>query len=533
MKKDRKEERKSEFWQEKEKDIIIREGGKMNIIESCVDRHAYDSEWQNKTAFVFEDENKLHEKFTYLQLEKEINKYSNLFVSLGIKKGSRVFIFLPKIKEMYFSILAAIKLGAIAAPLFEAFQQEGLELRLERGEANLLVTNLELSKRLKNKIKGMKLLIIDSNEFREEIKKQSDEFKTKLVDKKDTALMIFTSSTAGTPVAGIEIPHYALVQQHFTGKLVLKLEKEDKYFCTAHPGWVTGSIYGIVSPLSIGCSIYIYQGHFEAKKWLEFLKENKISVIYTAPTALRLLKNDITKKDFEYIKNICSVGEHLEESVFDFYSKLGVKIRDTYWQTETGAMVIASYEDKIVSGSMGKAIPGLNVKIIDKTIHIEKPWPAMMTGIYKHEKMYHDYFSGKWFKTNDIAEEKNGNFYFIGRKDDIIKTSGERVSPLEIENILMKHKAVREVGVIGKGDEMKGQIIKAFIVLNSTYENLNEEDKEKLKQELSFFVKQNYAGHSYPKEIDFVKDLPKTNSGKIIRMKLRASEEAKQKLEKD
>jgi acetyl-CoA synthetase len=513
------------FWQEKEKDIIIHEGGKMNIIESCVDRHALQN--PDSTAFVFEDEKGLHERFSYMQVEKEISKYANFLMKIGMKKGSRIFIFLPKIKEAYFSILAAIKLGAVSAPLFEAFQQEGLELRLERGEANLLITNKELGQRLKNKIKGMKILIVDSDEFKEELKKQKEEFETKLVDKKDTALMIFTSSTAGTPVAGIEIPHYALVQQHYTAKLVLKLEKEDRYFCTAHPGWVTGSVYGIVAPLSIGSSIYIYQGHFEAKKWIDFLKENKISVIYTAPTALRLLKNDIKKKDFESVKNICSVGEHLEESVFDFYLSIGEKIRDTYWQTETGAIIIAAYEDKIISGSMGKAIPGINIKIIDKTIHIERPWPSMMAGIYKHEKMYKDYFFGKWFKTNDMAEEKKGNFYFIGRKDDIIKTSGERVSPLEIENILMKHKAVREVGVIGKGDEIKGQIIKAFIVLNSTYENLNEQEREKLKEELSLFVKQNYAGHSYPKEIDFVSELPKTNSGKIIRMKLREMEEKK------
>jgi len=524
-----KKPKQTNFWEEQEKEIVIHEKGKMNIIESCVDRHASDNEMKDKPALIFEDENGLHERFSYLQLQKEVNKYANLLVSLGVKKCSRIFIFLPKIKEMYFSVLAAIKIGAIASPLFEAFQSEGLELRLTRGEANLLITNKELGERLKNKIKGMKLLVVNSDEFKEEIKKQKEEFETKLVDKQETALMIFTSSTAGTPVAGIEIPHYALVQQHYTGKLVLKLDKNERYWCTAHPGWVTGSVYGILSPLSIGSSIYVYQGHFDSKKWIDFIKENKISVIYTAPTALRLLKNDIKKKDFESVKNICSVGEHLEESVFEFYSNLGIKIRDTYWQTETGAIVIAAYEDKIISGSMGKAIPGLNIKIINKTIHIEKPWPGMMTGIYKHEKMYREYFSGKWFKTNDMAEEKSGRFYFIGRKDDIIKTSGERVSPLEIENILMKHKAVREVGVIGKGDELKGQIIKAFIVLNSAYESTGDEEKNKLKEELSLFVKQNYAGHAYPKEIEFVHELPKTNSGKIIRMKLREMEEKETK----
>jgi len=331
--------------------------------------------------------------------------------------------------------------------------------------------------------------------------------------------MIFTSSTAGTPVAGIEISHYALVQQYFTAEFALGLNKDSNYWCTAHPGWVTGSIYGIIAPLSIGCSIFILEQHFDAKKWIEFANNNKINILYTAPTALRLLKPVIKKQDLKFVEKINSVGEALTKATFDFYNDLGIKITDTYWQTETGAIVIANTEHKYAS--MGKPIPGITAEIKDNAIALKPDFPSLMTGIYKHPKMFDSYFKDNWFKTNDNATLENGYFFFIGRGDDIIKTSGERVSPIEIESILMKHKSVHEAAVIGVPDKIKGSILKAFIVLNSNIKQTKE-----LKEELSMFVKENYAGHSYPKQIQFIESLPKTNSGKIIRMELRNLEKS-------
>ena len=505
----------SEVWKKAEKNIVIH-GNEMNVIESCLDRHAFKT--PDKLAFVFENEKEKIKTYTYKQLADEVNKFANLLTSLKIKKQSRVFIFLPKIPELYISFLGTIKSGCIASPLFEAFQADGLELRLKRGEANILVTTSELLKRLKHKIKGMKFLIVDSKEYRVALAKQSSSFKAVLMKKQDTMLMLFTSSTAGTPVAGIQIPHQALIQQDYTARLALDLKKEDRYFCTAHPGWVTGSVYGILAPLSIGSASYVYQGHFDAKKWLAFLKRNKISVLYTAPTALRMLRPEIRKSDLKYLRNLCSVGEALTQAVFDFYSTLKVEINDTYWQTETGAIVIASWPGlKKKPSSIGKEIPGIQAEIKNKTISLKAGWPSMMTGIYKHKPMYKNYFKQGWFTTNDEArKDKDGYFFFIGRKDDIIKTAGERVSPIELESILMKHKAVKEAAVVGVPDEIKGSIIKAFIVLNKGFP-----ESDKLKEELSLFVKQNYAGHSYPRAISFAPFLPKTNSGKIIRRKLR------------
>jgi acetyl-CoA synthetase len=306
-----------------------------------------------------------------------------------------------------------------------------------------------------------------------------------------------------------------LIQQHYTAELCLELNKDSKYWCTAHPAWVTGAVYGIIAPLSIGCTTYVLQNHFNEEQWKKYLIKNKITNLYTAPTALKLLKNNLKKSDLKNLKNLSSVGEALPQTLYNEYKKLGIKITNTYWQTETGAIVISNYENK--NKLFGKEIPGIIAKIKKSSIALKPNFPGLMTGIYKHEKMFKSYFKLGWFRTNDQAiKDKNGYFHFIGRKDDIIKTSGERVSPLEIEDILLKHKAVKETGVIGIPDKIKGSIIKAFIVLNKGFL-----PSDSLKQELSQYVKQNYAGHSYPKEIQFLKELPKTNSGKIIRMELK------------
>lgn len=517
------------IWKEAEKNIVIHQKG-MNVIESCIDRHAL--RIPEKKAFVFENDLGERISYSYKELEEETSRFANLITNFGVKKKSRVFMFLPKIPEMYIAILGTIKAGSIAAPLFEAFQSEGAMLRLERGEANVLVTNKELLSRIpsdvKQKIPSLKqIIVVDSLEYRREIERQSVKFKTVMMGKGNTALMIFTSSTAGTPVAGVEISHYGIVQQDATARLVLRLKAEDNYWCTAHPGWVTGSVYGILAPLSVGCTVYILEGHFDSNKWIRFMKRNYISVIYTAPTALRMLQPDLRKEDVAGIRNICSVGEALPEAVFDYYLKnLGMEINNTYWQTETGAMVIANYgEMERKPGSLGKPIPGITAKIEGEMIVLKKGWPAMMTGIYKHNKMYKDYFSGDWFKTNDRARiDSEGYVFFEGRKDEIIKTSGERVSPLEIENVLLQHKAVREVAVIGIPDSMKGEVIKAFVVLNSGFR-----ESDELKEELKMFVKQGYAGHAYPKEIEFLDSLPKNNAGKIVRMELREREIRKKK----
>lgn len=499
-------------WKELEKEIVMR-GEKLNLVENIDKIAKYEGD---KLALSFEDDSGVRE-LSYSELLKGANKFANYLDKLGVKKQSRVFIFLPKCPEMYISIIGTIKQGSIAAPLFEAFQTDGLELRLDRGESQVLITNKELLERLKNKKLAGKIIIIE-NDWKK-IEKEKEDYSAYLLNKQDTSMMIFTSSTAGTPVAGIMIPHYGIIQQVYTGRVVLELNENSRYWCTAHPGWVTGSIYGVLVPFCIGASVYVLEGRFSSK-WIEFMKKNRIEVVYTAPTVLRLMKPEIKKEDLTYLKNVCSVGEALHRETFDFYKKLGVRINDTYWQTETGAIVIANYGKFKKDGALGAGV-GVNISVKDGEIVIEKPFPAMMTSIYKHEAMYKTYFKDNLFLCHDLATFKDGFFYFEGRKDDIIKTRGERVSPLEIESAVMKHKDVKEAAVIGIPDEELGAKIKAFVVLKDEVKA-----SEEKKQEIMMFVKNNYAGHAYPKIIEFIDKLPKTNSGKIIRAKLRELEKA-------
>ncbi|MEM4181657.1 MAG: AMP-binding protein [Candidatus Pacearchaeota archaeon] len=490
-------------WKKLQREYFLEGKNFVDLIEEFAEKNP------STLALHFEYENGNIVEFSYKEFVEKINQYANFFYSEDIRKSSRVAIFLPKCQEFYFFIFALIKIGAIPMPLFEAFQKEGLTLRLKKGDVNFLITNKELSQRYE-KVKSVKKVFLV-----EELKKVSSNKKAKKHNpkEKDVCLMLFTSSTAGTPVAGIMLPYKGAVQWIYSAKEVLGLEKGKKYFCSAHPGWVTGSIYGVIAPFLVGASVYSLDGRFNDERWLDFLKRNKITNVYSAPTVFRLLKDKIKKGDLNFLERVCSVGEALPKSLVEQYLSLGIKIIDTYWQTEIGSIVIANIPFKL--GALGKAV-GVNISLKKGEIVLKKPWPSMMVGIYKHEKMYKSYFSGNFFHTKDLAKKDgDGYFYFEGRKDDIIKTSGERVSPLEIENILMKFKGIKECAVVGIPDKERGAILKAFVVLND-----KSQASEKLKEEISLFVKNNYAGHSYPKIIEFIDELPKGNSGKILRKKL-------------
>lgn len=487
---------------------------KFNVIQ-IIEKRAIEN--PNSIALHFQKEIGTIEKYSYGQLIEKINKYANLFKKNKLMKGERVAFFLPKCPEIYFGMLAVIKLGAIAMPLFEAFQPEGLELRLKRGDVNFLVTDKELFKRYKKTKKPKtlrKVFIIDSMEFRKNITQESSICETVLLDKKESCYMIFTSSTAGTPVAGIMLPHRGAVQWIYTSREVLGISSEKRYFCSAHPAWVTGAIYGVLTPFLVGATVFSIQGRFDVGVWKKFILKNKIENIYTAPTVLRLLRGNLSKKDSKNINRICSVGEALPWNLVEYYKKIGVKVIDSYWQTEIGAIVIANIPLK--KGSIGRTF-GVEAFVKKKEILIKTPWPSMMTGIWKHEKMFKSYFFKDNFLAHDLAkQDKEGYFYFEGRKDDIIKTSGERISPLEIENVLIKHPIVRECAIIGVPDKERGSVLKAIIVPRKKILDI-----EISKKELSDFVKENYAGHAYPKIIEFVNELPKGNSGKILRNKLK------------
>lgn len=533
-------------WKDVYQELDWFPGGKINAAYNAIDRHLK-SNRKNKVAMYWEDESGDIKEYTFWQMSELTNRFANVLKKHGIEKGDRVFIFLPRIPELYISFLGILKTGAIAGTLFQAFGTEGLKDRLENSEAKIVITTSELKKRLdkvrKNLPKLKKIILVDSPakkpeeiDYQKEMTKASSKFEIVQMQPDDYAFMLYTSGTTGKP-KGVVHKHLAILQEHMTAKWVLDMHDEDIYWCTADPGWVTGIAYQILGSWSNGVSSLIYAGRFDATKWYEILQKYQVTIWYTAPTAIRMLTKageKLAKKyDVTNLRYLASVGEPLNPEAIRWGLKiLGLPFHDNYWQTETGGICIANYPVMDIKlGSMGKPIPGVKAAVIDNkgkklpankegNLALKPGWPSMMKTIWKRPAKYKSYFEHGWYITGDKAwKDKDGYFWFIGRADDVIKTSGERVGPFEVESALVEHPAIVEAGVIGKPDVERGEIIKAFVILKA-----GQEAKESLKKEIQQFVKKNLAGHAYPREIDFVKTLPKTRSGKIMRRVLKAKE---------
>jgi acetyl-CoA synthetase len=533
-------------WDDVKKEIDFFEGGKLNAAYNAVDRHV--KTWRkNKVALYWEGDND-SKKFTFTELSVLSNKFANVLKELGVKKGDRVFILLPRIPPLYISFLGILKTGAIAGTMFSAFGPSGIKDRLQDSEAKVLITDTELKKRvdeIRFELPSLETIILVGDNvqtekgvvsYDEEMRKASRNFEIEKMDPEDYSFMLYTSGTTGKS-KGIVHAHYAIIQQHITAKWVLDIHEEDVMWCTADPGWVTGISYGILGSWSNGASSVVYEGRFDPAKWYSILEKYQVSIWYSAPTAIRMLMaagNDLPKKyDLSSLRYLCSVGEPLNpEAVKWSIEVLGLPFHDNYWQTETGGILVANYPSMpIKPGSMGRPIPGIKVAIVDDNgnelpvgkegnLAIEPGWPSMMREIWKNPEKYKSYFKGKWYITGDRAHiDKDGYVWFVGRADDVIKTAGERVGPFEVESVLIEHPAVAEAGVIGVPDEIRGEVIKAFLVLKPGHE-----PSEELKEDIKKFVKTRLAGHAYPKDIDFIKSLPKTRSGKIMRRVLKARE---------
>ncbi len=513
--------------------------GSLNAAYNAVDRHV--QTWRkNKVALFWEDEAGTQKKYTFEELSLLSNKVGNLLKDFGIERGDRVFLFLPRVPELYFAFLGILKIGAIAGTLFSAFQEQALTDRLTNSGAKVLLTTKELKPRvdaIRKKLPDLThLLVIDDESFIKSLARASDSLRVTRTDPDDYAFMLYTSGTTGKP-KGVVHSHRAVLQEHMTAHWVLDLRDEDTYWCTADPGWVTGIAYEILGTWSKGVAAVIYAGRFDPNRWYQILDTYNVTVWYTAPTAIRMLMaagSDIVKKhNLSHLRHLCSVGEPLNPEAVKWGIKaFGLPFHDTWWQTETGAICIANYPCMDIKiGSMGKPIPGLTASIVDDRGHETGPnkegnialrpkWPSMMHTIWKRPNKYKSYFLNGWYISGDRGMvDTDGYFWFIGRADDVIKTSGERVGPFEVESALVEHPAVVEAGVIGKPDAMRGEIIKAFVVLEK-----GTKPSEKLKEELSVYVKKHLAGHAYPREVEFIDKLPKTRSGKIMRRILKAKE---------
>ena len=520
--------------------------GKINAAYNAVDRHTHT--WRkNKIALYWEGEDGTTRKFTFEELSLASNKVGNILKDFGVERGDRVFLFLPRIPELFFSFLGILKIGAIAGTLFSAFQEQALLDRLDNSDAKVLITTSELKPRvdkIRKKLKHLEhILTVDTPDFTKSFERASDELTIAHMDPDDYAFMLYTSGTTGKP-KGVVHTHRAILQEHMTAKWVLDLKDDDTYWCTADPGWVTGIAYEILGSWSVGVASLIYAGRFDPKKWYSLLEKYKITIWYTAPTAIRMLMaaGDTLIKQFDLsnLRHMASVGEPLNPEAIHWSIKvLGKPFHDNWWQTETGGICIANYPSMDIKiGSMGKPIPGVVASIVDDegrelgpnkegNIAMRPKWPSMMKAIWRRPHKYNSYFQNGWYISGDRGwKDTDGYFWFIGRADDVIKTSGERVGPFEVESALVAHPAVVEAGVIGKPDAMRGEIIKAFVVLedNKKQEIKNKRQADKLKEELAQYVKKHLAGHAYPREIEFIDKLPKTRSGKIMRRILKAKE---------
>ena len=533
-------------WQDAAKDIEFFPDGKLNAAYNAVDRHL-NSARKDKKALIWEGAKGEKQTFTFKDLADASNRFANLLKSKGAREADRVFIFLPRVPYLYISFLGILKIGAVAGLLFSAFQEKALLDRLADSGAKILITNADLAQRLTNIRKDLpelkEIITVDSPDFANSINAQPQDFEIVKTDPSDYAFMLYTSGTTGKP-KGVVHHHYAIVAEHATAKYVLDIHDEDIYWCTADPGWVTGIAYTILGSWSNGVTSVIYEGRFDPAKWYQILAEYKVNVWYTAPTAIRMLmgKQDVSPKNYDLsaLRHILSVGEPLNpEAIHWSISELGLPFHDNWWQTETGCICIANYPAMDIKiGSMGKPFPGITASIVDDqgnsvpagtegNIALKPGWPSMMKTIWQNEEKYKSYFVNGWYLAGDRGMmDTDGYFWFIGRADDVIKTSGERVGPFEVESALVEHPAVIEAGVIGKPDELRGEIIKAFVVVDNDYLDKIKDPAaaEALKTELSQYVKKNLAGHAYPREIEFIDKLPKTRSGKIMRRILKAKE---------
>ncbi|GAB4163308.1 MAG: acetate--CoA ligase [Candidatus Promineifilaceae bacterium] len=526
----------------------------LNIAHIAVDRHA-NSPRRSHVALRWLGKDGESQDFTYGDLQIQSNRFANVLRHFDVGPGERVFVLAGRIPPLYIAALGAWKNRSVFCPLFSAFGPEPILQRMQRGDAKLLVTTqwqfarkIALQRDQLPQLQTIFLTDVDEDVDRDVLSlpkwmaQAGDDFAIPYTDPEDMAILHFTSGTTGMPKGAIHV-HNAIYTHYMTAKYALDLHPEDIYWCTADPGWVTGTSYGLIAPLAHGVTNIVDEAEFDALRWYQILQDQHVTVWYTAPTAIRRLMRlaDLQPRqvyDLSHLRLIHSVGEPLNpEAVIWGKETLGLPIHDNWWQTETGGIMIANYAAMpIRPGSMGRPLPGVEAAIVrrlgeDRLELINKPrvdgdlalrpgWPGMFRGYLHDEERYQKCFVGGWYITGDLAmQDEDGYFWFVGRADDIIKTAGHMVGPFEVESALIEHPAVAEAGVIGKPNDIIGELVKAFVSLKPGYQ-----PSEKLRLELLGFARTRLGSAVAPKEIEFQDNLPKTRSGKIMRRLLKARE---------
>lgn len=527
----------------------------LNIAHEALDRHAVGPNgshlairWMGKRGEVRD--------FTYADLSRLSSRFANVLRKLGLEKGERVFALSGRIPELYVTALGALKNCNVFCPLFSAFGPEPIHQRMSIGDGRVLVTTTTLYKRkvagIRDSLPDLRHVILvgapeeiraipGARDFHQLMEQADDRFEIPPTDPEDLALLHFTSGTTGRPKGAMHV-HAAVVAHHMTGRFALDFHRDDIFWCTADPGWVTGTSYGIIAPLTHHITSIIDEAEFDAERWYALLQNQKVTIWYTAPTAVRMMMKVgtevIRKYDLRSLRFIASVGEPLNpEAVVWGQKAFGLPIHDNWWQTETGGIMIANYAAMdIRPGSMGRPLPGIDAGIVhvqkDGTIEevtapevegelaLRPGWPSMFRGYLHEDERYRKCFKGGWYLTSDLARrDADGYFWFVGRADDVIKSSGHLIGPFEVESALLEHQAVAEAGVIGKPDPVAGEVVKAFVSLKPPHA-----PSEELRSELLGFARKRLGAVVAPKEIDFIASVPKTRSGKIMRRLLKARE---------
>jgi acetyl-CoA synthetase len=540
-------------WEETAQELDGLPNGKgLNIAHEAITCHSQ-THLKDTVALRFIQKDRSFHDFTYSELEKKTSKFANVLENLGIQKGERVFSLMGRIPELYIVALGTLKYTAVFCPLFSVFGPEPIFQRANRGDACVIITTtLLFEKKIKQLIERLPslryILISDAIEhisdkvlsFSKLMEQATEDFQIPQTNPEDPALLHFTSGTTGMPKGVLHV-HKAVLTHYITGKYVLDFHEGDQFWCTADPGWVTGTSYGIIAPLLHGITSIVDEEEFDATRWYSILEEHKVTIWYTAPTAIRrLMRINIKPREkfnLEHLRLILSVGEPLHaEAVIWGQENFGIPILDNWWQTETGGIMIANYPSmKVKPGSMGKPLPGVEIAIAEVSdnqlkiitepntqghLVLKKGFPSLFRGYLHDEERYAKCFIGEWYLSGDLAKkDADGYFWFIGRADDIIKTSGHMVGPFEVESTLMRHPAVAEAAVIGKPEPTIGELVKAFVVLKT-----GNEPNEETRMDIIGFARKELGPAVAPKEIEFVESIPKTRSGKIVRRLLKARE---------
>ncbi|HQR49063.1 MAG TPA: acetate--CoA ligase [Steroidobacteraceae bacterium] len=530
-------------------------GGALNIAHEAVDRHARGPSGE-RLAIRFLAQGAAPHGLTYRELAADSHRFANVLTTLGVQRGECVASLMGRIPAIYATVLGTLASGAVYCPLFSAFGPEPVKARLALGSARVLVTTDLLYRRKVAPIRGelselRHVLVVrtpgagdlpeGTQDFDALMAAAPPEFAVARTRPEDYALLHFTSGTTGRP-KGVLHAHAAIVQHVATGRWVLDLQDGDVYWCTADPGWVTGISYGVIAPLACGVGMIVDREEFDAPRWYEILDTERVTVWYTAPTAIRMLMKAglelARSRSYPALRHLVSVGEPLNpEAVVWGVEAFGLPFHDTWWQTETGAIMIANFPCmEVRPGSMGRPVPGVEAGIVRPRedggadvvtdpdavgeLALRPGWPSMFRGYLNEEERYRKCFRDGWYLSGDLAKrDADGYYWFVGRADDVIKAAGHLISPFEVESVLMTHPAVSQAGVIGVPDPVAGSAVKAFVELK-----VGQSASEALRKDILAHARRLLGVAVAPREIAFADQLPRTRSGKIMRRLLRARE---------